>query len=313
VPRLEWIQRVFEPATREKAGGKARILICDGHGSHVSADFVGFCIQHKIVMLLMPPHSSHYCQPLDVGVFSPLKTYMSEELDRIIRYGIANVKKFEWADCYRKARPKAFSPENILSGFHATGLFPLNRQKVLRRMGDKEREPDNEPSNNDAKLQVQSSAVKPNPFAIVPSTPSRIDPAILREANQSLISNINAGILDTPTKAFIPVLASYSEYCTTQTIITKYESEAKDKILRQRREVANGKRVVLKGKFLVTTEEIHAELKACEKATRAKKAKKTARARRTARNASGAQEHVADIVDSDNEETTGELEAIESA
>src|SRR5204862_3510413 len=36
----------------------------------------------------------------------------------------------------------------------------------------------------------------------VPEIPSKIDPAILQRANKVLISNINAGILDTPTKTY---------------------------------------------------------------------------------------------------------------
>ena len=79
----------------------------------------------------MPPHSSHLCQPLDVGVFSPLKQYMSRELDEIIRYGIIGVKKFEWADAYRKARPNAMSEANIKSAWRAAGLVPFNSCKVL--------------------------------------------------------------------------------------------------------------------------------------------------------------------------------------
>ena len=33
---MDWLRRVFEPETREKAGGKPRILICDGHDRMLS-------------------------------------------------------------------------------------------------------------------------------------------------------------------------------------------------------------------------------------------------------------------------------------
>lgn len=32
---LEWLKRVFEPLTRERAAGRQRLLIADGHGSHI--------------------------------------------------------------------------------------------------------------------------------------------------------------------------------------------------------------------------------------------------------------------------------------
>ena len=53
-----------------------RVLILDGHGSHVIDEFLGYFIQHKIVLLILPPHTSHLTQPLNVAIFSPLKKYM---------------------------------------------------------------------------------------------------------------------------------------------------------------------------------------------------------------------------------------------
>ena len=32
---FEWLTRVFDPNTRDKANGKRRALVFDGHGSHV--------------------------------------------------------------------------------------------------------------------------------------------------------------------------------------------------------------------------------------------------------------------------------------
>jgi hypothetical protein len=90
-----WLTEVFEPNTREKAAGRKRLLICDGHESHVSARFVSFCIQHDIELVLLVPHSSHLTQPLDVGVFGPLKQAVSREMDRLLRSGIVRLEKAE--------------------------------------------------------------------------------------------------------------------------------------------------------------------------------------------------------------------------
>jgi len=59
----EWFPECFEKATSAKANDKKRLLICDGHGSHISTKTIAFCMQHDIELLLMPPHSSHLCQP----------------------------------------------------------------------------------------------------------------------------------------------------------------------------------------------------------------------------------------------------------
>src|SRR5438270_3488786 len=85
---LEWLKRVFEPATREKASGRQRLLICDGHDSHIAGNFIAHWIEHKITLLIIPPHSSHLTQPADVAVFEPLATYHGQETDRLTRNGV---------------------------------------------------------------------------------------------------------------------------------------------------------------------------------------------------------------------------------
>ena len=83
-------------STREKAAGGYRLLICDGHDSHITGEFIGHCMDHNIVLFILPPHSSHLTQPLDVGVFRSLKKYMSNALQPLIRTGIARIQKVEW-------------------------------------------------------------------------------------------------------------------------------------------------------------------------------------------------------------------------
>ena len=92
---LEWLHWNFEPATREKAAGHPRVLICDDHESHVIGDFVQHYMENNIKLLLLSPHSSHYTQPLDIGIFSPLKEYMSQEIQSLISTNIPQVQKIE--------------------------------------------------------------------------------------------------------------------------------------------------------------------------------------------------------------------------
>lgn len=50
---------VFEPETREKAGGKPRLLIADGHDSPITSNFIAHCMENNIDLLILPPHNSH--------------------------------------------------------------------------------------------------------------------------------------------------------------------------------------------------------------------------------------------------------------
>jgi hypothetical protein len=43
---LELHRQCFEPTTREKGNGRLRLLLYDGHDSHISGDFIRQCMRH---------------------------------------------------------------------------------------------------------------------------------------------------------------------------------------------------------------------------------------------------------------------------
>ncbi|KXL50476.1 MAG: hypothetical protein FE78DRAFT_85018 [Acidomyces sp. 'richmondensis'] len=57
----------------------------DGYSSHITADFIAFCIDNAIDILILPPHFSHALQPLNVSVFLPLKKALTAETDKLTR------------------------------------------------------------------------------------------------------------------------------------------------------------------------------------------------------------------------------------
>lgn len=264
----DWIRTVFEPATSTNA---TRLLIADGHGSHVTAPFIRFCIDHDILVLLLPPHSSHLTQPLDVGIFCPLKRRMSEELDKILRYGFSNIKKFEWANCYRIARPGAMEQSNIKSAWSGAGLIPFNPRKVIRRintaLSEQETTLINNPDGAVSASTSENSKSHAEKFSLVPHTPSKIDSVALRLASEALVYNIQTGIFDTPTREYILKESGLvTQYETRHTVQEKH-LDGMNEINKKRRVMAFGKRVVLKDQTVITTEGIYEQVKACEEAT----------------------------------------------
>jgi hypothetical protein len=77
---LQWLQQVFDPATKAKARSSYRLLFTDGHQSHLTMDFIDYCDRNKILLAISPPHATHTLQPLDVALFKPLSTACSNEL-----------------------------------------------------------------------------------------------------------------------------------------------------------------------------------------------------------------------------------------
>ena len=56
-----WLRDCFIPALKHP--DKTNILICDGHGSHITLPFVQMCKENNIVLMLRVPHTSHRTQP----------------------------------------------------------------------------------------------------------------------------------------------------------------------------------------------------------------------------------------------------------
>ncbi|EJP61993.1 transposase-like protein [Beauveria bassiana ARSEF 2860] len=131
---LQWLKEVFDPSTRRRTVGTHRLLILDGHGSHVAPEFDQYCTANSIVVVQMPTHSSHLLQPFDVGCFSPLKTIYGRKVQEKMLAGINHIDKHEFLPLYLEARRQALSSSNIRSGCMATGLRPFNPSQVLTKL-----------------------------------------------------------------------------------------------------------------------------------------------------------------------------------
>ena len=55
---LEWLNRIFIPESAPE-DGQYRLLLLDGHGSHVDIEFLWACKQAKIELLFLPSHATH--------------------------------------------------------------------------------------------------------------------------------------------------------------------------------------------------------------------------------------------------------------
>ena len=245
---MEWLRRCFEPVTVEKASGRTRLLICDGHESHITGAFIAFCMQNNIELMILPPHSSHYTQPLDLALFSPLKAAMAVEIDKVIRVGVMRVIKVEWLSAYIQARVKAFSTLNISAGWSAAGLLPFNPSKVLDRFLPIADNTDN--------FQPQTPETQHSfPATILNSSPS--DAVHLHNGNNALMSMINANEpLNSPAKRWIGQLTKSSERLLTRATILERSMNDMQNALSARKRQASGKRRVIKGQHIMTRPEL---------------------------------------------------------
>jgi hypothetical protein len=262
---LEWLKRVFEPITRTKAEGQYRLLICDGHDSHISGSFIAHCLQNRIILLILPPHTSHLLQPLDVAIFGPLKKRLTVALSHLNQAQLVRIQKFEWLEAYIKARTEVFNQSHIEAAWRGSGLLPFNPQRALRTI---ERSPTPE-------LERPKTPTQFDIFDQVFVNSSPPDAANLQAANELLNTTIATHTIpSTPVRQYIQKLTVGTEQLRARSILHQHDANNLRSIIKQRTTRTKGKRVVLKGQFHISTQELYDAVVAAEKATKKQKEKK---------------------------------------
>lgn len=264
----EWLTTLFEPETR-RIDGKRRLLLLDGHGSHLTARFIAFCLDKDIDLVCLPPHTSHLLQPLDIGVFSPLKRALSAEIEKLFRLDTRRIPRIEWTEAYITARSRAFVSRSIESSFRASGIYPLSPITIL------------------STLQMPSSTPPTTPPPI--TTPNDLDRSLLassppegtelRDATLLVNRIVHSSTLETPVKRYIERSGAAFERTTSENALLRKENAEFRELLRVRKERKKGKRVAIKGKFVFNTKEI---LEVVEKAE-AEASKRKSKKRQTTR------------------------------
>jgi hypothetical protein len=207
---FEWIQH-FNKHTRDRTKGQYRLLILDGHESHISVQFQQYCQDNGIITLFMPPHSSHILQPLDVGCFSPLKASYGKQIEGLVRNRIHHITKLEFLPTFKEAFKAAFTEQNIKSGFRATGLVPYDRNNVLSHLDLRLKTPTPPPFDeptwtsktpqNATELKFQTTHIKKRIEQHQDSSPTSINEAFDRLAKGAQILVHRAALMRAEIKA----------------------------------------------------------------------------------------------------------------
>ena len=66
-------QQVLIPWIEGLPADDIKVVIGDNLASHISPTVLQLCREHKIQFCFLPENSTHLLQPLDVGVFGPMK------------------------------------------------------------------------------------------------------------------------------------------------------------------------------------------------------------------------------------------------
>lgn len=104
------------------------LLILDGHYSHTrNIEMLELASDNGVVIISLPPHSTHKLQPLDKSFMGPLKTYYSDEIRRFMRESGRKVTPYDIAGLFGKAYLKCANAQTAVNGFRVTGIYPFDK------------------------------------------------------------------------------------------------------------------------------------------------------------------------------------------
>ncbi|XP_045761191.1 uncharacterized protein LOC123876139 [Maniola jurtina] len=141
-----WFFKLLLPSIQEeRIGNEKAVVIGDNLASHFSPEVVQAAIQNNIHFTTLTPNSTHIMQPLDVGIYGPLKRQWRKILDTWRKEsrirGIIPKPQFPML---LKRLMDAMAPnlmKNLQSSFRTTGFYPFDPQVVLQKLpGEREQE-----------------------------------------------------------------------------------------------------------------------------------------------------------------------------
>ena len=125
-----WLEQIFDRETKEKAGGRTRVLLLDGHSSHYTLEFIDYARANNIILLGYPAHCTHALQGLDVVCFAKMKEAWKREIVTFEEEKMRKVSKSEFTFLWSRAYQSAFTADTILAAFRATGVHPFSRETI---------------------------------------------------------------------------------------------------------------------------------------------------------------------------------------
>ena len=127
-----FISKLFILHTNQIAGPK--LLILDGHGSHLNINIINLCRESDIHLYCLPPQTTHIFQPLDVVIFRPVKAHFNKitqhlKLATLGSSNPINCSKTNFTRIFKEPW-ESVTVALIKKGFQKCGISPLDRDAI---------------------------------------------------------------------------------------------------------------------------------------------------------------------------------------
>lgn len=129
-----WFCDVLLPRLKKLPGNK--LIIGDNLASHISMAVIDLCRANNIRFVCLPPNSTDKLQPLDVGVFGPLKKAWKSILTayKLKNPKVVGIQKTDFPSLLASLILKADPGKHLPAAFDKCGLFPVNSARGMERI-----------------------------------------------------------------------------------------------------------------------------------------------------------------------------------
>ena len=110
--------------------GQKVLLLLDGHKSHASVRLAQWARDRNIILFILPAHTSHLLQPLDVVCYGPMQRMYNSECQKFLRESHGVITRYNVCQLVCKVYNKAMSADNLIAAFQKTGIHPLKSDVI---------------------------------------------------------------------------------------------------------------------------------------------------------------------------------------
>ena len=116
---------------KHAVGSRPLLLLLDGHSSHYNPATIRFAKEHDVIVLCLPPNTTHESQPLDTCMFGLLKRNWGDVCHKFMQQHPGQiVTKYQFSTLFNEAWMKSMVPANIVSGFKKCDVYPFNPDAI---------------------------------------------------------------------------------------------------------------------------------------------------------------------------------------
>lgn len=136
----EWFVELLLPRLRKRPGKK--LIIGDNLASHISPTVIKLCKANNIAFVCLPPNSTDKLQPLDVGVFAPMKKAWRVVLTQFKKDHpkLVGIPKPMFPGLLKALMETAKPAQHLAAAFDRCGLYPFNPKRGMDRIPSRDME-----------------------------------------------------------------------------------------------------------------------------------------------------------------------------